>query len=873
MSSTKPTCSPKFFLDSFSKPFYNPDKIKLCFYEASADRETNLRVLSTSSQTVHINPPDHKFETIPDAYDIALEAFRSRTKLKRSQASFQTDVLNALFGITQNAVPVPLEEGNNAWRECIPYIQRKNLELILLHMGSKGIIAKKTLTALIAFLPRVNTFEDVRRMVDMACPGEIQMTSDLSIGRFVYDLTQILDPEPGPETPIKQRIRLAHLKISLESYAATAIVPNDYPLISYPFSTQHDVKVISEDIQKSTFLRGENTYSDVFNMFLGDMMDATGLRNLHQECYAQYCPRCPQMAAGAGCPDLKKLKAEMGSFALRKKAGFDTCIQRTFNREPKEYEAALLEKMEEYKRNGYIKLEMNSDDELLKRKLNSCEAVFDLARHFMSHSKIATVAPRKKLTEHVAKVCYNRFQDEFWLAVLDQNDRCFLEPSAMRQENLEKLIEKLKSEGIVLDWFRFNGNSRFETIEDAYDMAEAAYRAKTRQFTHLTHGNFLNAFLDAFFYTSGQSHIIESNENPKCYSSAVQGNLRQVISRYMELRTIPYRSILNELHYYVPEVRSFEDVYKMAEKACPDYVRRNTFNEPIEMIKYACAQASGLKRDMMKCHQIYCRATELRMHWTVEEWKSEMINCYERELGPQRTRVSREQLENDFDCCANAVSHKTPSQEKARAANLRRLLEFYMDRGMITRKMIDTQYGQDYQLPSTFEGVRHLAWRIYSYPSKNYKTQKWWRLFKNEIMPISQLPELYESCYRSVCKKTPSSEIVKCQDWDECAGKLEKYASARPYQRSDRIGSTKKQFDICVSNAVKKREKSTSFTCNLSVHYSNPICINLEKKLTKFWEQNFIGNDLRDEILLNSEKDVDNLAYALYASHSRLYPQ
>lgn len=405
-----------------------------------------------------------------------------------------------------------------------------------------------------------------------------------------------------------------------------------------------------------------------------------------------------------------------------------------------------------------------------------------MGRFLMRHKSIDT---HKKVTEDEPIDCYFKFLDEFWLALLDRNDRCFL--------------------------------------------------------------------------TNGQSPL-------DCCSSIGQDNLRRLILSYMKLRTISNRSILNELNHYVSKVRSFEDVYEMTRIACPDYVLMNTFSESFGMIEYACAQASGLKRNMMNCHQKYCRTSEIGMHWSLDEWKSEIIDCYKRELGSKKS-VSHKQLETEFNSCASAASHKTPSQKKARVANLRRLLDFYMDRGMINREMIDEYYPKDSNLPSTFDGVKQMAHKIYSYPL-HYQEKEEWQIFKTAMMTISQLPIQYERCFKSVCTSTAVSEVVNCPNLAECVAEIEKYTT-----RTRQTGTFRENFNACVSEVVAKRKKSTTFTCTLSVHSSNSICINLEKKLSEYSAKKWIGNDLKYTVLLNSEKDVNNLAYALYASHSRLYPQ
>lgn len=899
MSSTEVTvCSPKKFLEGFSKKFYDLDEIVRCFLQTSEDREENFR--RTLQETKIFSSVDikalekHEFKTIPDAFNIIGIVDRLNSQYAEDIHSLPTQLLDALFIFRKNKMPLkPLEGGDNSCLDCIPYIQRKSLETHLRHMRSNGIIGEATFDTLMGFLPNVHSYADVREMANLACPEEAPMTKDLSKGRFEYDIKWIflvgrsltgcrrifgVGSSPSSysnyvrifETPMIKRIRYALLKRLMSSYADENIVTPVFASFSSQFTTRADINGITEKIcTQHEWLKTEMTPNEATDMFWYDLMKVSKLDGIYQECYERHCPGCPRIASI--CPDYALLETQFKEYVTQNgapnsvenmRAHFYECIGVSVSKRKADTKAALARKIKVYKEYDYIKSDAN-DNDILQTELNSCEEARRWVFFFKSHRKIALKPPPEEMKTNVAGSCYHRFLDEYSVAYFNENIRCYMQVSAERQMNLVKLFEEFRKKRLFNDWveFGFTKNSPFNTVADAYRMAKAAYLARNRgQFSLYTYEKFLMDFLDAMFRTKGEIDPVPQEEIAahECRVLSIQGNLDLLMIRYEEYRVIPNRYIFNAVRNFSPTVRTFADVRQMASITCSGYNQAKRLPVLlIEDIRIDIALASYLKTRMRFCHQKRCKIPEIRMLWSHDGWKNAIIECYKKMHGSIST-VFKGVLEREFDSCVKKGERESNVENKSRIGNLYQLMTSYKHNGVITEKMFDEIREQPDPFPRSFAGVRKLAFKIY-----NFQLKKQWEQFSEDLMMISKLPWLYGECYGTVCNPVAGQVVITCWFAADCLRELKQRTSEGYCQKRYMTAEIMKwEFDTCVSNAFNKPERSTT-----------EIQANLQEKLTHYKKLQLIEDSASNlpRTPLITEEDVVQLVDALYKSFLNLY--
>lgn len=625
-------------------------------------------------------------------------------------------------------------------------------------------------------------------------------------------------------SPMAKRIRFAFLNQLLKSYAR--IIPRSFTFIGRPFSTMGDVARISEEIIVSI---RKLTESQLNKIFWEDMMDLSNLPNLHRECYEDSCSNCEQMPV---CSDFNEWRKNIRNKAIQNRATenesdewiriFNECIQDIKNREPETYHAALLRKINKYKKDGQIITTPRS--RIQTTKLNSCEDVNRFAQ------LLARFGNRIKITETNPKKCFQEKFYELSMAFYDGKKRCFMKRSDMRKANLKKLLTVFERTGMIVDWdkFGFNEHSSFETIDDVYKMAEAAYRA--RKEPQYTYDDIFEYFSHAFFNTNGKLTVEEKidSELIECYFSVQIGNFQLHILRNEERETIVDYSHLDAMRKFLPEVRSFSDVRKIAEIAC--FGRIETDAPPmlsLATIKYDLTEASRLKELMTTCFREFCRNGDLPVISTIDVWKTEMKDCYKREIG---TPMEQESIA-DFDKCVK----ESPLAIRVRITNLKFLLESYENLGVIASV-------HDWNpLPSSLDGVKVMSINMYHLQVKNR--------FQSDMMTVSGLPKLYRLYFSQVCV---NEDNQNCLNLAKCSAAIKTCEQ----KTGERAGELQANFDGLIEEAVTRRIHSTY----------QPA---LKAKLEEYERKILIGKDLSNlyKTVLNSDTDVEHLANRLYQKY------
>lgn len=831
-------CPPHSFLDVLTAKYYNSAKIAQCFFKISKYRYDNLENrLRKYEKSFAYNDmrrlSKHSFETIGDVYEMASFAHRNQ-KDTHSLEHFHTIFSDALFN-TREKPSLQLNIGNNARRGCMRDVQRRNLASLLSDMELRRTIARPHLDAMRAFLPSVHSFAGVRYMADLACPRETQLDKTFSKERFLDDLTrafgweyhitdcyrkycmeytgvmtetvwihemteclstadQLMDKCRNDfETILKRKMRYAKMNFLIESYADARMVTIELTSLGHIFNTKDDVGKLSSKIYANhDLLKKKMTDAEAFEMFHGGITEVLSIRDRHyQACYRPFCPRCPWVPIHSNFAQWKaEMKKGIQMAAPRTKAQdwqreFDNCISMHIYRE------ALLSKLYEYEANNYITLGQGWD--INNINLYSYADVSKLANKLKTHMK----TPAKKMTKVEFETCYQENLDEFSSEFFEKKYQCFRNPSDLRSLKFKELLTKYKNQQIIQDWdkFGFDENAEFVTIDHVYILAEAAYRARTPQFTDLTYKQFLDEFFDAFFYTKIPRYGMNWDYH-NCYSTIETRNL-QLLLRYGR-----HRFFSRALIEFVPNVHSMEGVRKIARMACPGYIEPDELST--HMIEYDLTVASGLKTNMCQCHDKSAQSL------VIESDMNEELS--------QKTRENIKKCEEECTCTAK----ETPWMKKAKVTNRIQILNSYVTPEAMERQDIVDFFDSNRRFSS--DDASRVAQKIYSFHRSTQKSKQL-EVFRNDLMKISGF---YSKCFKTVTEYTD----VDCSNRDECLNEINKHAPKKKFMQKSKAKKLEKEFQKCVSQAFSGKSKS---------EFNNQ----LENRLVFYKRNKWIGSDVK----------------------------